>query len=68
MYVLIEFVFGYCTSCKLVILDIAVVACGESFHQECFSCYVCGGRLDAEQFYQFEGKFFCEKDKQVDYN
>lgn len=55
---------GYCSSCKLVILDIAVVACGESFHRECFACHVCGDRLDAEQFYQFEGKFFCEKDKQ----
>jgi len=54
---------GCCTSCKLVILDIAVVAAGESFHQECFECHVCGNRLDTELFYQFEGKFFCEKDK-----
>ena len=56
---------GCCSSCKLVILDIAVVVDGENFHQECFACHACGDRLDTELFYQYQGHFFCEKDKEV---
>ena len=58
-------IFGVCSLCKLVILDIAVVTGDQSFHQECFACEVCGDLLDVKMFYQLEDKFFCEKDKEV---
>ena len=42
-----------------------MVANGKNFHQECFVCHVCDDKLDTELFYQFQDRFYCEKDKEV---
>merc|ERR1711963_666153 len=51
---------GKCSACDKTIEESAVLAGGETFHQDCFTCSHCQGRL-GERFYVVGGLNYCEE-------
>merc|ERR1719158_2546182 len=51
---------GKCAACGISIEESAVLAGGETFHQDCFTCTHCQGRL-GERFYVVGGLNYCEE-------
>merc|ERR1711971_163563 len=55
---------GKCAACGTSIEESAVLAGGETFHQDCFTCNHCQGRL-GERFYVVGGLNYCSDHQTV---
>merc|ERR1712032_575184 len=55
---------GKCAACGSSIEESAVLAGGETFHQDCFTCTHCQGRL-GERFYVVGGLNYCSDHQTV---
>lgn len=53
---------GNCCVCKKPIYGQVVSALGKAWHLECFTCYHCGIELGRENFFERDGKPYCEND------
>ncbi|KAL3997615.1 LIM domain family protein [Acanthocheilonema viteae] len=55
---------GICELCGKAILEEIDVTCalGQLYHQNCFTCDMCGRTLRGKKFYETRGKKYCEED------
>uniref|UniRef100_A0A915PKA0 LIM zinc-binding domain-containing protein n=1 Tax=Setaria digitata TaxID=48799 RepID=A0A915PKA0_9BILA len=55
---------GICELCGKAIIEEADVTCalGQLYHQNCFTCDMCGRTLRGKKFYKTRGKKYCEED------
>ncbi|EFO20318.2 LIM domain-containing protein [Loa loa] len=55
---------GICELCGKAILEEmdATCALGQLYHQNCFTCDMCGRTLRGKRFYKARGKKYCEED------
>ena len=53
---------GTCCVCKKLIHGQLVTALGKCWHLECFTCLHCGIELGKENFFEKDGKPYCESD------
>jgi len=53
---------GMCCVCKKPIHGQLVTALGKCWHLECFTCLHCGIELGKENFFEKDGKPYCEND------
>ncbi|VDM22388.1 unnamed protein product [Wuchereria bancrofti] len=55
---------GICDLCKKAIMEEmdATCALGQLYHQNCFTCDICGRTLRGKKFYKTRGKKYCEED------
>lgn len=56
--------FGQCCKCNEWIEEpnAATQAMGRIYHSKCFTCQSCGRTLTGRQFYEANGKIYCEED------
>jgi len=53
---------GDCSACGKALTGSVLTAMGKKFHKDCFVCTECKQSLQGQQFYEKNGKPFCQKD------
>ena len=53
---------NWCEYCKDIIKSGGIEACGKHFCDDHFFCSQCGTDLATQQYFEYKGKAFCEKD------